>query len=44
MPFADLRRRMAAVVAKSAEFGVERICRTLAFRCQPQVVKMPRAD
>jgi hypothetical protein len=33
-----------AVVAKSAEFGVERICRTLAFRCQPQVVKMPRAD
>jgi hypothetical protein len=34
----------AAVVAKSAELGVERICKTLAFQCQPAVVKMPRAD
>jgi hypothetical protein len=34
----------AAVVAKSAEFGVERICKTLHFPCAPATVKMPRAD
>jgi hypothetical protein len=34
----------AAVVAKSAEFGVERICKTLNFPCAPAAVKMPRAD
>jgi len=34
----------AAVVAKSAEFGVERICNTLALQCRPTPVKMPRAD
>jgi hypothetical protein len=34
----------AAAVAKSAEFGVDRICKTLEFKCQPQVVKMPQAD
>ena len=34
----------AAVVAKSAEFGVERICKTLQLQCEPAAVKMPRAD
>ncbi len=34
----------AAVVAKSAEFGVEDICNQLGLQCQPAPVKMPRAD
>ena len=34
----------AAVVAKSAEFGVDRICKTLQLQCEPATVKMPRAD